>query len=133
MRLIIAGSRQFYYPLNLELVEKAVQDSGWRDQITEIISGCARGIDDAAILFAEKNAIPLKKMKADWRMHSRKAGMVRNVEMAECADALIAVWDGSSKGTKHMIDTAKEKGLKVYVTISGKRRYGMFEFEGKND
>lgn len=35
--------------------------------------------------------------------------------MAEIADALIAFWDGSSKGTKHMIDIAKNKNLLVRV------------------
>ena len=35
--------------------------------------------------------------------------------MANYADALIAFWDGNSKGTKHMIELAKSRGLKVYV------------------
>lgn len=44
-----------------------------------------------------------------------KTGHIRNAEMADNADALIAYWDGESRGTKNMIETAKTKGLKVYV------------------
>jgi len=36
-------------------------------------------------------------------------------QMADYADALVAVWDGESRGTVHMICRAKENGLKVYV------------------
>ena len=43
------------------------------------------------------------------------AGYLRNKQMAEYADALIAFWDGESKGTKHMIDLAKKNGLKVRI------------------
>ena len=41
--------------------------------------------------------------------------MIRNQVMADHADALIAVWDGASKGTADMIDRAKKRGLKVFV------------------
>lgn len=53
--------------------------------------------------------------KADWDKHGKAAGFKRNTEMAKYADALIAFWDGKSKGTKHMIDTAKSHNLKVRV------------------
>ena len=53
--------------------------------------------------------IKLSTSPADWDLDGKSAGFKRNVKMAEYADALVAFWDGESKGTKHMIETAKEK------------------------
>ena len=50
-----------------------------------------------------------------WDKYGKKAGYLRNVEMAENANALIAFWDGKSKGTKHMIDIATERNLPIRV------------------
>jgi hypothetical protein len=80
-----------------------------------VVSGCARGVDRNGEAYAAKHGIPVALFPADWANLGKKAGMVRNCEMADYADALIAIWDGKSSGTKHMIDTAKSKGLKVYV------------------
>ena len=52
---------------------------------------------------------------ADWERHGRAAGPIRNEEMAEVSDALIAFWDGKSRGTKSMIEIARRKGLQVAV------------------
>ena len=52
---------------------------------------------------------------ADWDKHGKAAGPIRNAEMAEVADALIAFWDGQSRGTANMISLAKSKGLSVAV------------------
>ena len=52
---------------------------------------------------------------ADWDLEGKSAGFKRNVKMAEYADALVAFWDGESKGTKHMIEIAKEKGLDIRI------------------
>lgn len=59
---------------------------------------------------------------ADWDLDGKSAGFKRNVKMAEYADALVAFWDGSSRGTKHMIDTAKEKGLDIRIKRYHTRR-----------
>ena len=52
---------------------------------------------------------------ADWDKHGKAAGPIRNAEMAEVADALIAFWDGQSRETKSMIDLARKKGLQVAI------------------
>lgn len=39
----------------------------------------------------------------------------RNRYMIECADIVIAVWDGKPSGTGYTVNYAKEKGRKVYV------------------
>lgn len=112
MRTIIAGSRTIK---DIGFVYKAALNCGF--DITEIISGGARGIDKLGEEIARRSSIPCKVFPANWDLHGKSAGYKRNVEMAEYADALIAIWDGHSRGTKHMIDIATAKGLLVYVEI----------------
>lgn len=128
MKVIIAGSRDIIAPKHL--VGEAVRRSGFK--ITTVISGAAKGIDLAGEAYAKHFKIPLEVFPADWNKHGKAAGPVRNTEMANVADALIAVWDGESKGTKNMINTAKSKGLQVFVlTVSLKNEF--FNLEGEED
>lgn len=110
MRVIIAGSRSID---DYELLLDAIEASGFK--ITQILSGRARGVDKMGESYARRNKIPLKYFPADWDKYGKSAGIRRNVLMGENADALIALWDGKSKGTAHMIDYAKRKGLQVFV------------------
>ncbi|MBE3087153.1 MAG: hypothetical protein IMZ64_13150, partial [Bacteroidetes bacterium] len=73
------------------------------------------GVDSLGEQWAIEHNIFYKVFPAQWHVHGHSAGYRRNLEMAMNADALIACWDGISNGTKHMIDIAEEKGLKVYV------------------
>ncbi len=114
MRTIIAGSRTAGCYDDLL---KAIASIDWTP--TEIISGAARGADRLGERWAQENGIPLRRMPADWDKHGKKAGYLRNAEMLQCADALIALWDGESKGTAHMIRIAREKGLRVFVQRIG--------------
>lgn len=110
MRVIIAGSRDFdNYDVLLEAIKEAQFD------ITVVVSGGAKGADALGERYAVEGNKPLAIYKADWKAHGRGAGPVRNKKMAENADALIAIWDGASRGTGHMIKTATDKGLLVYV------------------
>lgn len=61
--------------------------------------------------------IPTQRYPADWALYGKAAGAIRNRKMAENSDALVAVYDGKSPGTKNMIDEAKKVGLKVYVYV----------------
>ena len=110
MKVIIAGSRTIN---SYTVVEAAIEASGF--DITEVVSGCARGVDALGEEFAYKNHIPVKLFPADWDGLGKVAGFIRNTNMAKYADALLAVYDGSSKGTAHMIAVAKRNGLKVFV------------------
>jgi hypothetical protein len=112
MKTIIAGSRGID---DLTIVNDAVQCSGFT--ITEVVSGTARGVDRLGEEWANINEKPIKRFPAKWDTHGKSAGVIRNVEMARYAEALIAIWDGESRGTKHMIDVARQKGLQVYVYI----------------
>lgn len=113
-KVIIAGSRDFH---DFELLE-AECDRILGDEKVEIVSGRARGADRLGETYAYNKGHKIKTFEADWDKYGKAAGYKRNAEMAEYADVLIAFWDGLSKGTKHMIDLAKEKGLIVHVNIS---------------
>lgn len=111
MKTIIAGSRNFN---DYDLLEAVLLK---HSDITEIISGCARGADSLGEKFALEHSIPIKKFPADWNTYGKSAGYRRNEQMAYYGDRLIAFWDGQSKGTKHMIDLARKVGLEVEVAL----------------
>ena len=110
MKVIIAGSRGID---NINSIQEAVVISNFN--INEVVSGTARGVDKLGEYWAEQHGIRVKQFPANWNEFGKSSGYRRNVEMAEYADALLAIWDGKSKGTKHMIDIAAKKGLKVFV------------------
>lgn len=112
MKTIIAGSRTIN---DLELLKTVINESNFT--ITEVICGNAKGVDLLGKKWAGDHSIPVRLFPPKWDELGKKAGIIRNIDMAEHADALIAIWDGKSRGTKHMIDTAKKKNLKVYVHI----------------
>ena len=114
MITIIAGSRQ---GVTLDDVAQAVQAAPW--QPSAVISGMAPGADRLGERWAALNGVPVVGMPAKWKlpggMTDRGAGHKRNVKMAERAEALIAIWDGQSPGTRHMIQTALAWGRRVFV------------------
>lgn len=115
MKTIIAGSRP---PLGregftIEDVCDAMEKVDWK--VTEVVCGMARGVDLIGKRWAEYNEIPVAKFPADWDKYDKRAGYIRNVEMAEYADALVALWDGHSRGTANMIQEAKKRNLKILV------------------
>ena len=86
------------------------------ERITHVITGGARGIDKAAEVWAKKNNIPVTVMLANWdKFGKAEAGAIRNREMADRGEALIAIWDGYSSGAKHMIAVAEARDLRVFV------------------
>jgi hypothetical protein len=112
MRTIMAGSRE---GIHYDDVLKAMETCPWTP--IEIVSGKARGVDTMGEQWARENDIPIKEFPANWKRYGIVAGIIRNEEMGDYADALVAVWDGESKGSKHMIDYAKKKGLKIHIHI----------------
>jgi len=114
MRTIIAGSRNVTcYQTVLKAIRKAVEFSQIRP--TCIISGGANGVDKLGEKFSKEFGFPLEIHKAEWDKYGKRAGYIRNEEMAKVSDALIAIWDGKSSGTQHMINLAKKYGVKTYV------------------
>jgi len=99
MKVIIAGSRNIN---DYKLVVDAVNSSGYN--ITTVISGCATGIDTLGEQWARASGIPIIEMPANWNRDGKKAGPIRNRDMALIADAAVIIWDGESTGTRNMID-----------------------------
>jgi uncharacterized protein YeaO (DUF488 family) len=112
MRVIVAGGRDFN---NYELVVKTLDRLLPKNEEVIIISGCANGADSLGEQYASDNGLLVERFPADWDKHGKAAGPIRNAQMAEVGDKLIAFWDGESRGTKNMIDTATKKGLEVTV------------------
>lgn len=120
IRIIIAGSRNFN---DYALLEKALREYIASRKINpdeiEIVSGHARGADSLGELFAKNNKLQLAKFPAQWDKYGKSAGYIRNREMADYAlqetGVLFAFWDGQSRGTNHMINFSREKGLEVHV------------------
>jgi hypothetical protein len=112
MKVIIAGSRGFSdFQLLFTKCEEILKD---KSEI-EIVSGTAKGADKLGEHYASLKGHSVARFPADWLSHGKSAGFIRNAEMAEYSDCLIAFWDDESRGTKHMIDLAESKGLEVHV------------------
>ena len=114
-KVVIAGSRGFSnYKLLREQCNKFLREKRKTSNII-VVSGHARGADTLGEKYAQDEGFTLEIYPAQWKKFGKRAGYRRNEQMAEVADALIAFWDGSSKGTKHMIDIMNEKNLLVRV------------------
>ena len=112
MKVIIAGGRFYNDYKRL----KKVCDSILSTQTEVIIvSGKARGADKLGEKYAKEKGYHIEPFPANWDKFGNSAGYIRNAEMAKYADALIAFWDGESRGTKSMIDLAKKGGLKIRI------------------
>lgn len=115
MKVIIAGSRDIK---DVQLLKMAIEKSGF--DITEVVSGGAAGVDFLGEQWAREHGILLTRFPADWSAYGKAAGPIRNEEMARYVGkegALLALWDGRSKGTSNMIDMAEKHGLKFIIII----------------
>ena len=112
--MIFQGQDNASFPVTIGDVRKMALSCPWK--ITEIYSGGAKGVDAFGERFAEEVRLPLFIFEADWKRFGKSAGYKRNVDMAREADALIALWDGQSKGTLHMINIAEKFDLETYIS-----------------
>lgn len=92
-------------------VMHVISGLGW--DISEVVSGTARGADRRGEAWANMNNISIKRFPADWDKYGKAAGHIRNAEMAKYADAAIIFWNGVSPGTRSMIDLAKKTQLET--------------------
>lgn len=127
MSTIICGSRNV---LDSREVVQAMQQAmkAWGESITEVVSGGASGPDTIAATLAKAHKIPLKIFPAPWnsndpltgRPYGRRAGIIRNGQMLDYIKTrpnpgVIAIWDGKSRGTQHMITAANNAGVRVHI------------------
>jgi hypothetical protein len=112
MRTIIAGSR--HADITMSRLMEIIQMAGF--PITEVVSGGSGNVDLLGEKWALAHKLPVSRFTAAWQAYGLSAGPKRNKQMAEYADALIAIWDGESRGTLNMIKTATKYELSVFVT-----------------
>ena len=108
MITIIAGSRDF---TDYELLKSTCD----KYNITKVVSGTCRGADLLGEKYAKENKLEIIRCPANWDKHGKSGGYIRNVEMANIAEQLIAFHKNGSKGTQHMINIAKSKNLNVII------------------
>jgi hypothetical protein len=119
LKCIIAGSRSI---TSYQTVKAAIESCPWLDEVTEVVTGGAQGVDLLADEWARYNKKNRVIFLANWEGHGRAAGVLRNARMATHADACIVIWDGKSPGSRNMLETAKREGLKVWEVIVGNER-----------
>ena len=116
-KMIIAGGRDFSDMNMLERVILNMSDVEFADKKLSIVSGMARGADALGYKFAHSYGVQVYEFPAHWVRYGKKAGYMRNTQMGDFADGLLAFWDGDSKGTGHMINYMRS--INKPVTIVG--------------
>jgi hypothetical protein len=107
MKLIIAGGRDYLFKEEDIIFLRTI-----KHKISEVVSGGAKGADREGERWAEYHNIPIKKFPADWKQYGRKAGPMRNQQMAEYAQA-VCLFEGG-RGTASMFNIATNEGLEIY-------------------
>lgn len=123
-RIIIAGGRKFNdYDKMVAAIDSWKNEKRFKedDKVT-VVCGCAEGADDLGRRYAQEHNWEVAEFPANWDLLGKAAGILRNKEMAKFASEseskdgmLFAFWNGKSKGTKNMIDTAIQHELPVFI------------------
>ncbi len=117
MKLIVAGSRTITVTIE-QLDSFLAEFLEYSDYMkAEIVSGMAQGVDKCGEKYANWYKLKLHKFPADWEKFGKAAGIIRNHQMAEFADAALVIWDGKSRGSMNMKATMKKLGKPVCEVI----------------
>jgi YspA, cpYpsA-related SLOG family len=119
VRVIVCGSRGWHDRERIaDRLNALVLERGYCFPDPLIVHGAARGADRIAGEEAGKAGLLVEAHPADWERHGKRAGLIRNEEMAaRGADICLAFWDGRSTGTRHMMDTAARHGIDVRIVF----------------
>ena len=109
MKIAVVGSRDFK---RLDAVRQFIWE---QERTTVIVSGGAAGVDQVALSEARRLGMPYEMYTPDWLRHGKRAGAIRNREIVEKSDEVVAFWDGRSNGTKITIDMAQAAGKRLRV------------------
>lgn len=90
---------------------------------TTMINGTAYGVDSYCLEWARAVQHPVVEMPAEWDKYGKSAGFKRNLEMLDVGHAVLAFWDGQSRGTRHTIDNALNRGMPVHVFVWGAKGF----------
>src|SRR5262249_16846904 len=110
MKVIIAGSRTF---MDYQLLCQTLAPE--RHHITQVLTGGGRGAGQLGYRWAWKHAVKHQLFRADWDRFGKSPGVPPNFQMAQAGDMLLALWDGRSAGTRHMISCMQQLGKPVVV------------------
>ena len=80
-----------------------------------IVSGGAMGVDTYAREYAKMKGLKLIEFFPNYEKYGKCAPLERNKLIVDACDGVLAFWDGKSKGTKYVIDYAKEKGKPITI------------------
>lgn len=115
-RIVVAGCRDFDdYETAKDFMDLCLSEIGSEEVI--ILCGDCNGADKLGERYALEHSFPVEHYPAQWDLYGRSAGPVRNAEMAKKCDAVIAFWDGKSKGTASMIKEAEKSGKTVKIKM----------------
>ena len=107
MKLAIVGSRK----LTVDISEYMP------DEVDEIVSGGAKGIDTCAAEYAKKKGLKLTVFLPEYDRYGRAAPIVRNKKIVDYSDKIVAFWDGKSKGTLSVIKYAEKIGKQCEIIL----------------
>ena len=110
VKVIIAGPRDYHDYISVLM---AMHLCGF--QVTEVVSGRARGVDTMGERWADEHGIPIKPFLAEWDKFGKSAGMRRNGQMANYADAAVVLWDGYGRGSGNMRQQMLDRKKPLFV------------------
>lgn len=118
INICIAGSRDINdEELVFSEIDKFINENKIPRERILIVSGMAKGVDYLGMIYGELHGLKVSAHPARWDLYGKRAGMVRNKQMAINLDFLLAIWDGKSTGTEHMINYCKSKNIETKVVI----------------
>jgi hypothetical protein len=116
MKLAVIGSKEFH---DFQLLASEIEKE---NNLTKIISGAAPGTDRLARRYAVQNNIPLLEFPPDFTKYGEQAKHVRDRQIVEHCDKVLAFWDGICEGTKYTMDHARQQNVPVRVVWVGEKR-----------
>ena len=111
MRIAIIGSRSITmeaYPFIQSYIPRGA---------SEIVSGGAEGADQLAEAYARQKHLPLKLFLPDYARFRKSAPLQRNIEIVRYSDYVLVLWDGTSRGTAHVINACVQEYTPQHVLI----------------
>jgi hypothetical protein len=115
IKIGVIGSRSFN---DYELLKRTLDE--YLGKVWVVVSGGADGADSLGEKWAEENNIKTCIYLPDWDTHGKYAGFIRNKDIVEDSDIIIAFWDGMSRGSEHSINLAKKMDKEVRIVYFNK-------------
>lgn len=113
-RVCVTGARDYDNRAHVDSVLSALHD---KEPISLIIHGRAFGADMLATHWARAHDIPLLGFQAEWQLHGRSAGPIRNaIMLREGRPDLVVAFPSEGPGTLDCVTQARRLGIPVFLT-----------------